>query len=131
MVSNYKRRIYYADTDAGGVVYHARYLDMLESARTEYLRESGLTHQKIADEYQGIFVVRSIEMDYCRPIKLDDEITITSFVLSKGRSSLVFSQEINHGGTLIAKAKLVLVFIDSIKHAPKKIPFEIGLENRG
>ena len=71
-----KLRVYYEDTDAGGIVYHARYLAFAERARTEALRQAGVPHDELVTQFGLIFVVRRIEMDYLRPVRLDAEVIV-------------------------------------------------------
>jgi acyl-CoA thioester hydrolase len=71
-----KLRVYYEDTDAGGIVYHARYLAFAERARTEALREAGVPHDELVTQFGLIFVVRRVEMDYLRPVRLDAEVIV-------------------------------------------------------
>ena len=76
MVYRLKLRVYYEDTDAGGIVYHARYLAFAERARTEALREAGVPHDELVTRFGLIFVVRRIKMDYLRPVRLDAEMVV-------------------------------------------------------
>ena len=86
-------RVYYEDTDSGGVVYYANYLKFFERARTEYLRQFEIDQQKLAREEQIVFVVRSAQIDYLRPAKLDDELTVSVEVKKRGAASFRFYQQ--------------------------------------
>ena len=87
-------RVYYEDTDAGGFVYHARYLAFAERARTELLRTLGLTHIELLSGHGSIFVVRRAEVDYQRPARLDDWLLVTTTVGKVGGASCVLRQEV-------------------------------------
>ena len=87
-------RVYYQDTDGGGVVYHASYLRFLERARTEWLRALGLEQRDLAREHGVLFAVRRMEVDYLRPARLDDLLQVTARLLRRGRASLELAQEV-------------------------------------
>jgi len=86
-------RIYYEDTDAGGMVYHSNYLKYFERARTEWLRQSGVNQQEMIRQHQVMFVMKSAWVDYHLPAKLDDELIVTTEIEKSGRASMVFAQE--------------------------------------
>jgi len=88
-------RVYYEDTDAGGVVYHSNYLNFMERARTEYLRELGYDQDVLANELDVLFVVSSIQIDYKRPARFNDELEVRTSVENMGRASVEFSQVIS------------------------------------
>lgn len=85
-------RVYYEDTDCGGVVYHTAYLRFMERARTEWLRAIGMEQNRLATDWDRLFVVRGLGIDYHRPARLDDELAITSTVRPRGRTRLLFEQ---------------------------------------
>lgn len=85
-------RVYYEDTDAGGVVYHSNYLNFMERARTEYLRELGYDQDVLAGELDVLFVVSSIQIDYKRPARFNDELEVRTSVEATGRASVEFRQ---------------------------------------
>ena len=87
-------RVYYEDTDAGGVVYHSNYLNFMERARTEYLRELGYDQDVLANELDVLFVVSSIQIDYKRPARFNDELEVRTSVEYMGRASVEFRQTI-------------------------------------
>ena len=93
-------RVYYEDTDAAGIVYHANYLKFMERARTEWLRQLGYDQRALAIEHELGFVVRKMTIDFVRPAKLDDELEIVSTVLRCGKASIVFLQHVNQMDTL-------------------------------
>ena len=118
-----KRKIYYHHTDAGGVVYYGRYLEFFEEGRTEYLHKSGI----LVPEYlkKGIvFVVVRIEVDYKRPARYGDEITIFTRIGKLGNASIEFLQEIKKEDTVLVIAKAVLACIGSDFKA-KPLPVEM------
>ncbi len=115
-------RVYYEDTDAGGVVYYANYLKFCERARTEWLRTLGLSQQKLLDE-QGLgFVVRSVQADYLAPARLDDALVVLTRVATLRRASLLFEQELRRGQELLFSARVLLASIDLNRHKPVAIP---------
>lgn len=116
-------RVYYEDTDAGGVVYYANYLKFMERARTEWLRHIGLDQQQLASQNNTAFAVRHVNADYLKPARLDDELVVRSHVHSLGRASITFSQEIQRNdGLLLCRAmvKVVCLHLDDFK--PKPLP---------
>lgn len=120
-------RIYYAETDAGGVVYHSKYLDLLERCRTEWLRQLGHNQQKLISEHNIVFVVRNINIDYLRPGRLDDLLQIGLEVDKLGRSQIVFRQHVRRqeedgSWTELAAARVQIVCIDFAKFKSAPIP---------
>lgn len=95
-------RVYYEDTDTGGIVFYANYLKFFERARTEWLRACGVDQQRLADETGTMFIVRSTALDYRAPARLDDLITVISRIERLGRASVDFIQEAWRDGTLLA-----------------------------
>jgi len=90
----YAVRVYYEDTDAGGVAYHASYLRFAERARTEALREAGIAHADLLRQFSVMFMVRRIEVDYLRPAHLDDSLTIVTEPLAVGGASVLLRQDV-------------------------------------
>ena len=90
----YAVRVYYEDTDAGGVAYHATYLRFAERARTEALRDLGIPHAELLQRFTLMFVVRRIEVDYLRPARLDDSLTVVTELLAVGGASVLLRQEL-------------------------------------
>ncbi len=86
-------RVYYEDTDAGGIVFYANYLKYFERARTEWLRAAGIAQQVLAEQERRIFVVKSTAIDYHAPAKLDDQLEITVEISKLGRASVAFLQQ--------------------------------------
>jgi acyl-CoA thioester hydrolase len=103
---NYSVRVYYEDTDAGGIVYYANYLKFFERARTEWLRELGINQTNFLEQNIG-FVVRKVEMDNVASARLDDLLTVNSTITTLKRASLIFEQQItNQAQQVICTAKV-------------------------
>ena len=118
---NHKIKVYYEDTDAGGVVYYANYLKYLERARTEALIKIGLSNLKIRDSFKALIIVKSCNIDYKKSAYLEDELNIRSYILSLTKTSFVMSQTIVKNKIVIVEAKIHLVFVNE-KAKPIKIP---------
>jgi len=119
-IFNWNVRVYYEDTDAGGIVFYANYLKFFERARTEWLRASGVNQQQMAQEHEVMFVVKSTAVDYHSPAKLDDELKLTVVVEKLGRASVQFVQEAWCGDRLLAtgKIKVGCVGVNTLRPAP-------------
>ena len=120
-------KIYYEDTDSGGVVYYANYLKYLERAWTEALLTIGLSNLKIKDDFNSLIIVKSCNIEYKKSAYLEDNLTIKSFISSLSKTSFVMDQSIYRDDLLIVDAKIHLVFVNKIGK-PTKIP-EIVLNN--
>lgn len=118
-------RIYYEDTDAGGVVYHANYLKFGERGRTEFLRYVGYTNSDIQKDYGVIFVVRHIECDYQKPAFLDDALTLKTSITSVKRSSFVMTHCVFKADYPICDMTVSLVCVDSKTLKPVRLPDDI------
>ena len=118
---NHKIKVYYEDTDAGGVVYYANYLKYFERARTEALINIGLSNLKIKDNFKVLIIVKSCNIDYKKSAYLEDELNIKSHILSITKTSFVMSQTIIKNKIVIVEAKIHLVFVNE-KAKPTKIP---------
>ena len=122
-----KLRVYYEDTDAGGVVYHARYLAFAERARTEALREAGVPHDELVTQFGLIFVVRRIEMHYLRPVRLDAEVVVTTGPWALRAASVEVRQDFAVLGKQVASeqtGRLVvgLACVGAASGRPARIP---------
>ena len=117
----HKVKVYYEDTDSGGVVYYANYLKFLERARTEALVSLGFSNKKIKDEFKALIIVKSCNIEYKKSAYLEDELSIRSFIKSITKTSFFMNQFISKGNDLIVEAKVHLVFINE-KGKPIKIP---------
>ena len=117
-------RVYYEDTDAGGVVYHANYFKFAERARTEYLRAAGWDRLRQEKELGIAFLVRQAEIDYRAPARLDDFLRITAEVLAIGNTSLTLRQLVMRDDKVLAEIKIVLVAINA-EGKPVRFPSEL------
>ena len=124
---NHNVKVYYEDTDAGGVVYYANYLKFLERARTEALVSLGFSNKKIKDQFGALIIVKSCNIEYKKSAYLEDELTVRSFVKSITKTSFFMNQIITKGDDLIVEAQVHLVFINT-DGKPVKIPDEIYLK---
>ena len=125
---NWAIRVYYEDTDAGGVVYHSQYLNFLERARTEWLRHFGFEHASLRENEAVIFVVHSINIQFKKSAKLDDLLTISSQVAEIGRASFEFLQIISLNQQTLIQAQVRLACVDAISFKPKPFPQPILLK---
>ena len=114
-------KVYYEDTDAGGVVYYANYLKYLERARTEALSTIGLSNLQIRDKFGALIIVKSCNIEYKKSAKLEDELKIRSFIKSVTKTSFYMNQIITNGETTIVEAQVHLVFVNE-KGKPVKVP---------
>ena len=117
----HKVKVYYEDTDAGGVVYYANYLNFLEGARTEAINNIGLSNKKIKENFGALIIVKSCNIDYKKSAHLEDELNIRSFVKSITKTSFSMMQIISREQDIIAEAKVHLVFVNNLGK-PVKIP---------
>jgi len=118
-------RIYYEDTDAGGVVYHANFLCFMERARTEWLRELGYELNKLEQEYGFLFAVRSVDINYLRPAHLNDLLRIEVAIARKGKASLDIDHEVYRDETLVCRARIKLAGIAADTFRPMALPFNL------
>lgn len=124
-------RIYYQDTDTGGVVYHASYLNFMERARYEWLRELGFTVDTMIQSHKMIFLIRSLSIEYFKPAVLDDLLDITVKVIEIGRSRITLQQQIlREQGTLAsATVHAVCVGAETLKPVSIPVPLRKKIEN--
>jgi acyl-CoA thioester hydrolase len=115
-------RVYWEDTDAGGVVFYANYLKFFERARTEWLRAAGVQQQALREETGAMFVVAEVQTHYLAPARLDDQIEVTVTVNELGAASMVLEQEAWRGGTLLAKGRIRIGCVDAATLRPRRIP---------
>jgi acyl-CoA thioester hydrolase len=115
-------RVYYQDTDAGGVVYHASYVNFMERARTEWLRTFGYSNAGMMTELGVMFVVRSIKLDYLRPALLDDMLNVTAEIKEIGRSRLNMIQTVMRGDELLSAGEVHLVCVTADSFKPVSVP---------
>ncbi len=122
-------RVYYEDTDAGGVVFYANYLRFMERARTEWLRSHGFVHERLAENEQIVVVVKRVNIHYRKPAVLDDLLTITSSITKTRGASLDFKQQIhNEAGEAISEADITVACVNINTLKPEAIPESIVLE---
>jgi len=115
-------RVYFQDTDAGGVVYHANYLNFMERARTEWLRTHGYSNAGLMKEFGVVFVVRSMKLDYLRPALLDDLLDVTAQIKDIGRSRLTLLQTVRRGADVLTEAEVHLVCVSLASFKPASVP---------
>ena len=120
----HKLKVYYEDTDTGGVVYYANYLKFLERAGTEALFSIGFSNTKIRNKFNSLIIVKSCNIEYKKSALLEDELTVRSFVKSITKTSFFMNQIITKGEETIVEAQVHLVFVNQ-KGKPLKIPDEI------
>lgn len=125
-------RVYYEDTDSGGVVYYANYLKFMERARTEFLRNLGFEQNQLKQERGILFAVHSLSIQYIKPAVFNDELMIITKIINPGRASLTFKQSIERSfksrpseSSLICDAEVKIVCLDAKKFSPVAMPREI------
>lgn len=115
-------RVYYEDTDTGGVVYYANYLKFFERARTEFLRSLGMNQQELADSQKIMFVVKQANIVYSQAARLDDLIEILTIVTEMRASSIYFEQQALRNNELLAKASVQICTVHATRFKPVRIP---------
>lgn len=131
MLSNFTWtiRVYYEDTDAGGVVFYANYLKFFERARTEWLRTAGVSQQLMTETHGVMFVVKSTAVDYHAPAKLDNELKLSVVVEKMGRASVQFIQQAwridGEREELLATGRIKVGCVDALRFRPSEIPPDV------
>jgi acyl-CoA thioester hydrolase len=115
-------RVYYEDTDAGGVVYYANYLRFIERARSEWLRAIGFEQTDLAAQYGIVFVVRSVAIDYLRPARFNDSLQVSVELIKVGAGHIDFVQRVIRGDELVASAVVKVACVGLQKMRPIRIP---------
>jgi acyl-CoA thioester hydrolase len=116
-------RVYWEDTDAGGIVFYANYLKFFERARTEWLRSLGIEQGQLREQTGGIFVVSETSVRYLRPARLDDELLVTAKLEAAGRASLIIAQQaMAADGSLLAEGTIRIGWVDAATLKPGRIP---------
>ena len=115
-------RVYWEDTDAGGVVYHAQYVAFLERARTEWLRARGKSQERLRREHDLVFAVRAMRIDFRAPARLDDRLEVTASLRACRRASLVFAQSIRRDGVLLLDAEVRVAVLGASGFRPRPLP---------
>jgi tol-pal system-associated acyl-CoA thioesterase len=121
-VYSFPVRVYFENTDAGGVVYHSEYLKFLERARTEWLRHLGYDHQSLARDHRVIFVVSAAAIDFTRPARLDDTVAVSVRLESLGKVRCVFAQEIRRDDEVLVTARVTVACVTGENMKPVEIP---------
>ena len=117
----HKVKVYYEDTDAGGVVYYSNYLKFLERARTEMINTIGLSNKKLLEEHKTLIIVKNCQIEYKKPAKLEDKLQIYSSIESYKKASFTMNQKIMKDKDIVLKSKIHLVTV-SPQGKPIKIP---------
>jgi len=121
-VYSFPVRVYFENTDAGGVVYHSEYLKFLERARTEWLRHLGFDHQSLARDHRAVFVVSAIAADFARAARLDDLLAVSVRLESLGKVRCVFAQEVRRDDEVLVRAKVTVACLTCESMKPTEIP---------
>ena len=121
-------RVYYQDTDAGGVVFHAQYLAFMERARTELLNAARIDLARIADEDRILFLVFEIAAKYHRPARLNELLAVTADVVKMGRASMLFRHRVERGAQLLVEADVTLALVDRDRMKPTRLPARLAEE---
>ena len=125
MTFSWPVRVYWEDTDAGGVVYYATYLKFMERARSEWLRALGFEQDALRDEAGVLFVVRRVAVDYLAPARFNEQIEVSVGLHEIGRASLSVTQTLSRGPTRLVSALVTLACVDAVRFKPVKIPAPI------
>ena len=125
---SHRLRVYWEDTDAGGVVFYANYLKFFERARTEWLRALGVGQQALRDSTGAIFIVTDTQVRFRAPARLDDELTVTVALRQRGQASMSIAQQAWRGavnaGTLLAEGDIRIGCVDQASFRPRRIPID-------
>ena len=122
MAFEFPVRVYWEDTDAGGIVFYANYLKFFERARTEWLRARGVNQQRLRDETGAIFVVTDSQIVWRRPARLDDELQVTVTLAEGGRASFVIEQQALRRGELLCEGRIRIGCVDAATLRPRRLP---------
>jgi acyl-CoA thioester hydrolase len=122
-------RVYWEDTDAGGVVYHASYVRFLERARTEWLRAQGVGQQALRDGEDLVLVIRGMTLDFHKPARLDDELQASVALLERRPASLLLGQEISRAGQVLVRAQVRVACLVASSFRPRPLPQWLAVEN--
>jgi len=127
LVHHWPIRIYYEDTDSGGVVYHSNYLKFMERARTEWLRDFEIDQKALKDNLNLMFVVHEIDIKFMRPAVFNDEIQVQTKLKKLGSVKIELEQKIFRSSELLIESQVVVASVNSISMKPMRIPNEIKL----
>ena len=118
-------RIYWEDTDAGGIVFYANYLKFMERARTEWLRAAGVGQQALADGHDLIFVVTDTRLRYRAPARLDDLLHVSVEPVELGRARLVLAQRVRLGDATLVEGEIAVACVERATMRPRRIPSDL------
>jgi acyl-CoA thioester hydrolase len=118
-------RVYYQDTDAGGVVFHAQYLAFMERARTELLNEAGIELERFVERHGLLVMVHDIHVSYHLPARLNELVSVSAEVVKMGRASFVFHQRVERGAELLVEADVAIALVDRRRMKPARMPAEL------
>ena len=119
---SWRARVYWEDTDGGGVVFYANYLKYMERARTEWLRSMGHAQSDLAEKFGFVFAVAEVKLNYRRPARLDDELEISCIPVPEGSASLRFRQVVTRAGTVLVEGEVRVACVDARTFRPKRLP---------
>ena len=122
---SFQVRVYWEDTDAGGVVFYANYLKFFERARTEWLRHLGVEQQALRDSTGAMFVVTDTQLSYLAPARLDDQLRVTVELRAQGTASMTLAQQAWRGSSLLAKGQIRIGCVDAATFRPRRMPAAI------
>ena len=118
-------RVYWEDTDGGGIVFYANYLKFFERARTEWLRSLGIGQQQLKASTGGMFVVAQTSVRYLRPARLDDELMVTASLQQSGRASMTIEQQVLLKDTLLCEGSIRIGWVDASSMQAARIPLTV------
>ncbi|HEU4923403.1 MAG TPA: tol-pal system-associated acyl-CoA thioesterase [Burkholderiales bacterium] len=118
-------RVYYQDTDAGGVVFHAQYLAFMERARSELLNEAGIDLARFVERHGILVMVHDLRVKYHQPARLNELVSVSAEVVKMGRASFVFHQRVERGAELLAEADVTIALVDRRRMRPVRMPAEL------
>jgi acyl-CoA thioester hydrolase len=125
----WRARVYWEDTDGGGVVFYANYLKYMERARTEWLRSMGHAQSQLAEKFGFVFAVAEVKLNYRRPARLDDELQISCVPVPEGRASIRFQQVIKRGDEVLVEGEVRVACVDAKNFRPRRLPDFIRINN--
>ena len=127
----WRARVYWEDTDGGGVVFYANYLKYMERARTEWLRSLGHAQSELAEKFGFVFAVVEVKLQYRSPARLDDEMIISCVPVPEGRASIRFQQVIRRGETVLVEGEVRVACVDAKTFRPRRLPAFIETGSKG
>ena len=118
-------RVYYQDTDAGGVVFHAQYLAFMERARSELLNEAGVDLARFVERHGILVMVHDLRVKYHQPARLNELVSVSAEVVKMGRASFMFHQRVERGAELLVEADVTVALVDRMRMRPARMPAEL------